>query len=743
MGWDVAGVEGGGGAVFLFFHAAMTDTFRTPALFAGCSGDLRAKGLPSQVIETWLELRDPARTRATLDELSVLLRRLRPAVTVLQDVPDEGLFARIRGDVDGAVVLAEAGTHFPDGTVDWLVHHAATHPGLLSRAVKALLRGGSPGGLPNVARVGAQGPETPAGGFAPCADAPVFEADPDTAVVTLPAGWTPPSRRVSVYVNAGCPYGADARLNPFFQGADLSAPTVAVRGCAFCFMGGDYRGLSPEASVDRVVRELKAWRRARPDLDEAVLWDESPYRYLPALVRRLRVEGLVPMRLCLHGRSDLLARSRDRLEEACQAAGPADRPEVSLAVMLIGFESFSSAELQRLNKGLGPEEQEVAIRTCREIADAWPRTFAFDRYRSSSFILFTPWTTPADLRENISAFRRLGITDFATGMGNSKLRLYPNLPLHVRAAADGLLLGGYEDAALDAARRFGYAVEHPWRFADPVIGTACGLYARLYPRVERTEEVALLEWVLDRAEADPGLDADVEAARFDRLAALLDRVHRIQGGGSEVDLPGPQGGIASAELDLGATCNQGCAACMRDVRVFEPSQGRLEARIDDASRGARRLYLAGCEPTLSPLFLPALRRARSAGFDEVDVLTNGRLFAYPKFLYRAVRAGLTNVRVKLFGPDAARHDARTRTPGAFEDVHAALSNLRGLRGAVSVQAVLVVRPDTVADLDETRAMAREAGIERFRYLVPVATLPRSELETFLDTLEAHVARVEG
>ncbi len=734
----------GGGALFLFFHAAMTDTFRTPAILAGCSGELKARGLASTVVETWLERRDPARTQATLEELSSLVRRLRPAVTVLQDVPDEGLFARVRREVDGPIVLAEAGTRVPPGCVDWVVHHASTHPALLARVVERLLRGQPPDDLPNVARQGPDGPDAPPAGFAPCADAPVFQAAPDTAIVSIPGGWRPHSRRVSVYVNAGCPYAADARANPFFDGLDLSDPAVAVRGCAFCFMGGDYRGLSPEASVQRVVGELATWRRARPELDEAVLLDEASFRYLPDLVRRLRAEGILPMRLCLHGRPDQLARSRARIEAACREAGPPDAPEISFTVMLIGFENFSPDELGRLNKGASTDDMEAAVRTCRELADEWPRTFSYDRYRSSSFILFSPWTTAADLRANVAAFRRLGITEFATGMGLSKLRLYPNLPLHARARADGLLLEGYEDAALDAARRFGYAREHPWRFADPVAGAACALYSRLYERVERREQVALLEWVLDRAGADPAPDVEAEAARFDRLAEVLARAHQAGGRTAGRRRGGKRAGDrpeAVAELDLGTACNQGCAACLQDVQVFEPSEGRIRARIEEAACEATRLYVSGREPTLSSRFLPAVRLAREAGLAEVDVLTNGRMFAYEKYVARVLKAGLTGVRVKLFGPDAARHDARTRTPGAFEDVRRALVLLASLRGAIAVSGVLVVRPDTVGDLDATREMARDAGVDRFLYVVPTITLPREGLDDFLDALESHVRRL--
>jgi hypothetical protein len=732
-------------AIFLFFHANTLDTFRSPVHFCGCSGDLLATGFSSRVIEVFLAP-DREIRRRTLAELGARIRELAPEVTVLWEVPDENVHRVVREAARGHVIVADATARVPEGTVDIRVHHVRGNPGILTAVVQCLLTGEIPDLLPNVvAGPAVLDPEAQPSRMEPVGVPPLFHGDPDTDIEVIPAGFNRVSTRASILVNPGCPHGSRISGNPCFEGIDLPGEMEASRGCSFCSLGDRYLALDPPAAVDRITSEIRAWRAARPNLDEIVLWDQFPFAFLEPLCERLHREGMVPLTICIHGRPDYLVRFRHVLDRICALNEAKRGATLHLAVTLIGFENFSVVELDRMNKGLTPDDLGKAASTCRGLADRWPRVFSHDRYRASSFILFTPWTGMDDLRQNIAGIRREGLLEFATGMGLSKLRLYPDLPLYWKARQDGLLKSGYSDAALDGAGRFGYGLEHPWRFVHGATESVYRLYSRLYPLVDRSQQVDLLEWVIRRVESEPALDPDVVAAEFERLGQWHVRAEsrmakRDTGGsGRGKSHPGPRKG--SIELMLGQACNLGCEPCLQTCAVLDPSPARLDVRLAEAGLNNDRLTLLGREPTSSPLFLQAVRTARARGFREVDVLTNGRMFAYARFLAEAVQAGLTSVRVKVFGATAASCESRTRTPGAFGQVMKGLANLGGAGSSIHTRCVLVVRDDSLGDLDAMHELASGKAAGSPGYLVPVSGLPVAPLGAFLDALDEHLDRI--
>ena len=76
--------------------------------------------------------------------------------------------------------------------------------------------------------------------------------------------------------------------------------------------------------------------------------------------------------------------------------------------------------------------------------------------------------------------------------------------------------------------------------------------------------------------------------------------------------------------------------------------------------GGRVMY-AVSELTVRPDFLKIMRASRRAGMSTVALVTNGRMFCYPEFTARAVRAGMTHALVSIYGPTPRTHHAITNT----------------------------------------------------------------------------------
>ncbi|MEZ4382224.1 MAG: radical SAM protein [Nannocystaceae bacterium] len=133
-------------------------------------------------------------------------------------------------------------------------------------------------------------------------------------------------------------------------------------------------------------------------------------------------------------------------------------------------------------------------------------------------------------------------------------------------------------------------------------------------------------------------------------------------------------------------CNDRCVFCLDAHTHDGTNRARAEVKaqiLDGRRKGAERLILSGGEPTIHPNFVDFVRLGRLAGYDKVQTVTNGRMFAYGDFLRRSVDAGLGEITFSIHGPNARIHDALVGTKGAFEE------ELKGLRNALDDGRVII------------------------------------------------------
>jgi cyclic pyranopterin phosphate synthase len=136
---------------------------------------------------------------------------------------------------------------------------------------------------------------------------------------------------------------------------------------------------------------------------------------------------------------------------------------------------------------------------------------------------------------------------------------------------------------------------------------------------------------------------------------------------------------------VGPSCNNNCLFCIEDNR--EARFDALRAQTDedirrillDGAPGTSEVMFVAGEPTLNPSLFEYVGWARAAGFRSVGVITNGRRLSYLPYVRGLLEAGVDLVQVSIHGPDAATHDALTRTRGSFEQTLRGLANLAALR----------------------------------------------------------------
>jgi 7,8-dihydro-6-hydroxymethylpterin dimethyltransferase len=139
-------------------------------------------------------------------------------------------------------------------------------------------------------------------------------------------------------------------------------------------------------------------------------------------------------------------------------------------------------------------------------------------------------------------------------------------------------------------------------------------------------------------------------------------------------------------VDLTNRCNMMCDPCFMDANqvgyVHELTWDEIKEILDNAvkikPRRQMSVQFSGGEPTMSPLFLDAIRYARQVGYNSVQAATNGIEFAKSKeFSKKAFEAGLRYAYLQFdgIGNDANSHrqignlfDVKLR---AIENMHEA------------------------------------------------------------------------
>lgn len=147
-----------------------------------------------------------------------------------------------------------------------------------------------------------------------------------------------------------------------------------------------------------------------------------------------------------------------------------------------------------------------------------------------------------------------------------------------------------------------------------------------------------------------------------------------------------------ADIKIGFGCNNHCQFCVQgDKRNFCVAKSKkeiYESLKDSFDQGKREVVFTGGEPSLHPNFFDLVKHARKIGFKEVQIQTNGRLFAYHDFCLKTIKAGATQFAPALHGPNSKIHDSLTCAKGSFNQTVQGIKNLKKLNQYVLTNTVI-------------------------------------------------------
>jgi len=130
--------------------------------------------------------------------------------------------------------------------------------------------------------------------------------------------------------------------------------------------------------------------------------------------------------------------------------------------------------------------------------------------------------------------------------------------------------------------------------------------------------------------------------------------------------------------------------------------------------GYRILVLSGGEPTIHPDFVKIISSAKLMGYEYVRVITNGRMFAYKKFLRKSIAAGLDEATISIHSHIPKVQDYLSDIEGSFEQT------LNGIKNCINfnldVKINIVVSKINLKTLKESLSFFNKLGIKRIGLL---------------------------
>jgi MoaA/NifB/PqqE/SkfB family radical SAM enzyme len=147
-------------------------------------------------------------------------------------------------------------------------------------------------------------------------------------------------------------------------------------------------------------------------------------------------------------------------------------------------------------------------------------------------------------------------------------------------------------------------------------------------------------------------------------------------------------------LHVGYACNLRCRFCyyiedLKRGQTKDWTTAELKRRLRIARRlGKTAVDFTGGEPSIRKDIFELVTFAKSIGYTDINMITNGLRLKDPHFCERLVKAGLNDVLFSIHSPVEAEHDYLTRVNGSYRKIFDALENMQRLGVRSRVNSVI-------------------------------------------------------
>ncbi len=171
------------------------------------------------------------------------------------------------------------------------------------------------------------------------------------------------------------------------------------------------------------------------------------------------------------------------------------------------------------------------------------------------------------------------------------------------------------------------------------------------------------------------------------------------------------------DIKIGFSCNNRCLFCVqgdkRDFYGFKPKKEVVTFLKYAFKKGKKEVVFTGGEPCLHPDLLELVQSAKDLGFKEIQIQTNGRMFAYKDFCVNVIQSGATQFSPAIHGPNAKIHDFLTNSKGSFDQTIQGVKNLKKLNQYVLTNTVITTK--NYKHLPKIAKLLVSLGVDQFQF----------------------------
>jgi MoaA/NifB/PqqE/SkfB family radical SAM enzyme len=169
--------------------------------------------------------------------------------------------------------------------------------------------------------------------------------------------------------------------------------------------------------------------------------------------------------------------------------------------------------------------------------------------------------------------------------------------------------------------------------------------------------------------------------------------------------------VSLLDVILGYDCNLYCDYCTitPQMRQRALSTGAvMQALRLGRGKGYTDVSFTGGEPTIRGDLLPLVRLARSLGYTNVKVQSNGLLLAHGPNVDRLVDAGVNRFHVSIHTHERDRYERMVRRASTYDAMTGSLRRI--VERHVMLVADVILVEDTYRDLPEALSWLHAAGV---------------------------------
>ena len=170
------------------------------------------------------------------------------------------------------------------------------------------------------------------------------------------------------------------------------------------------------------------------------------------------------------------------------------------------------------------------------------------------------------------------------------------------------------------------------------------------------------------------------------------------------------------DLKVGFKCNNFCKHCAQGLKrshIPDKTTQEIKQELEFAlSKGIREVVFTGGEPTVRKDIIELTKFASEIGYKNIQIQTNGRMFASKKFTAAMMEAGMTEFSPALNGHIPALHDYLSSVPGAWKQTVQGIRNVREYD--ISIITNTVVSKPNYRFLHRITQLLVDLGVDQYQ-----------------------------